>query len=429
MRSRPSVARFRFLAAAALALASAPAFASGQAGAVAAPSYLLFVTSEATDQVALLRFSAKGLLIEHRTPVKIIPGDPAGPPDLFVGLDGKSRLLSSAHGFPDSELASGPRVIAVTPRGRSYYVATNHGFSGGELLEMRIARDSSIRESQPSDTIEGREPLGGTPASVQVAPDGIYAWVAVSGPDGKRGWFSVVYLPSMVEVARVAACARPSGSRFAEDGARLYATCPEDNALLELDTRSLAVTRRLQLDGKDSAACRPAQAEPGPDGSRILVACEGSDEVLEVDAASWSVVRRIAVAGQPAGIALTSDGRIMVVADRAAQAVSVIDLASGGEEKRIRASGPQRLIAELRALTPGLSPLVPHVDQWPASRVPVSLAVSPDDRYAFVAISRPGALFGAVDVIDLRALTMVATIDVGPQPGGIAVWKMEPPRP
>jgi DNA-binding beta-propeller fold protein YncE len=54
------------------------------------------------------------------------------------------------------------------------------------------------------------------------------------------------------------------------------------------------------------------------------------------------------------------------------------------------------------------------------------VAVSPDSRYAFVSSEGVGAAPGKVDVYDLRALSRVATVDVGQQASGIAFWKMEP---
>ena len=57
------------------------------------------------------------------------------------------------------------------------------------------------------------------------------------------------------------------------------------------------------------------------------------------------------------------------------------------------------------------------------------MAVSDDDRYAFVSIEGTGSQPGTVDVIDLGALVKVATLDVGQQAGGIDFWKSEPPRP
>jgi DNA-binding beta-propeller fold protein YncE len=61
-------------------------------------------------------------------------------------------------------------------------------------------------------------------------------------------------------------------------------------------------------------------------------------------------------------------------------------------------------------------------------RVASGVAVSSDDRYAFVTQKGVGSEPGAVDVIDLRTLTKVATIDIGQQAGGIDFWKTTAPR-
>jgi DNA-binding beta-propeller fold protein YncE len=56
------------------------------------------------------------------------------------------------------------------------------------------------------------------------------------------------------------------------------------------------------------------------------------------------------------------------------------------------------------------------------------VTVSDDDRFAFVSIEGTGSQPGTVDVVDLRTLKVVATVDVGQQAGGIDFWKSEPPR-
>jgi YVTN family beta-propeller protein len=58
-------------------------------------------------------------------------------------------------------------------------------------------------------------------------------------------------------------------------------------------------------------------------------------------------------------------------------------------------------------------------------RVPSGLVISPDSRYAFVTQEGVGAEPGAVDVIDLRRLARVASVDVGQQAGGIDFWDSE----
>ena len=53
------------------------------------------------------------------------------------------------------------------------------------------------------------------------------------------------------------------------------------------------------------------------------------------------------------------------------------------------------------------------------------VAVTPDDRYAFISVEGIAADPGTVEIIDLRTMKTVATVDVAPQAGGIDFWKME----
>jgi hypothetical protein len=49
------------------------------------------------------------------------------------------------------------------------------------------------------------------------------------------------------------------------------------------------------------------------------------------------------------------------------------------------------------------------------------VAISGDDRYAFISVEGVGSEPGTVEMIDLRSLTRVASADVGQQAGGIDV--------
>jgi hypothetical protein len=50
------------------------------------------------------------------------------------------------------------------------------------------------------------------------------------------------------------------------------------------------------------------------------------------------------------------------------------------------------------------------------------VAITPDDRYAFISVEGIGSEPGTVEIIDLRSLTTVATIDVGQQAAGIEAY-------
>ena len=212
----------------------------------------------------------------------------------------------------------------------------------------------------------------------------------------------------------------PHGSRVDPSGLHQYSTCMMDDQLVELDTRTFAVSRRFGLaKGKEGplsqsvatehsghrtmtpASCSPTWAQPSADGSKVYVACNKADQIVEIDAARWEIARRFPTGRGPYNLAVTPDGRVLVATLKQGGGVQIFDLATGQS-----------------VLTTKSSTTVTH-----------GIAVSPDSRYAFVSSEAVGAAPGKVDVYDLRTLTRVADVPVGQQAGGIAFWKMEPAAP
>jgi len=380
----------------ALAAAAALALAASGAGAQApAKDYLLFVGAEATDQVHLVRFGPQGAKVERTNVVGMMLTDPDGP-----------------HG------------VAVSPDGRYYYVTTAHGTPYGHLWKFATRGDS----------VAGRVQLGSFPATLQVSPDGAYAYVVNFNLHGDMvpSSVSVVSTDEMVEVARITTCTMPHGSRLNAEGTKHYSACMMDDALVEIDTRTLEVSRHFLL-GKGSehgmagapaaagaagghaahgsapppagaapaaraVSCSPTWAQPSADGKKVYVACSKANDVVEVDAATWAMTRRINAGEGVYNLAATRDGRLLVATNKRGQSVSVIDLRSGKEAARIPTS----------------------------RRIPSGVAISRDDRYAFVTLEGVGSEPGTVEVIDLATLKRVAALDVGQMAGGIDVWTTEP---
>jgi hypothetical protein len=56
------------------------------------------------------------------------------------------------------------------------------------------------------------------------------------------------------------------------------------------------------------------------------------------------------------------------------------------------------------------------------------VVVTPDDLYAFVTVEGIGSEPGTVEIIDLRSLKTVATVDVGAEAAGIDFFKTEPAK-
>jgi DNA-binding beta-propeller fold protein YncE len=140
-----------------------------------------------------------------------------------------------------------------------------------------------------------------------------------------------------------------------------------------------------------NVSCAPTWAQPSADGSSIFVACNQSSEIVEVDAGSWKVVRRIPARQGVYNLAITKDGARLVATNKRDQSVSIIDVKTGHELARM---------ATRRKVLHGV-------------------VISPDDNYAFVSVEGVGAEPGTVEVIDLKSLKTVATVDVAEQAAGI----------
>jgi DNA-binding beta-propeller fold protein YncE len=354
-------------------------------------TYFVFVASEGVDRIQLVRFGPAGATVERSFRIGLVPTEPSGP-----------------HG------------LAVAPGGKFFFVSTGHGAPFGSLWKFTSADDKQ----------QGRVELGLFPATLQVSPDGYLAYVVNFNLYGDMvpSSVSVVATDEMVEVARIPTCVMPHGSRLNPQGTKHYSACMMDDMLVEIDTRQLAVSRHFFLrkgqergmDGPVVAAaaarashdmsghgmeppkpgdvsCSPTWAQPSADGGKIYVACNKASEIVEVDAASWTISRRWPAGEGVYNLAVTHDGKLLIATNKRGQSISIFDLAAGRELKRL-----------------------------PTKRKVVhGVAVSPDDRYAFVSVEGIGSQPGTVEMIDLRGLETVQTVDVGSMAGGIDVWKEE----
>jgi hypothetical protein len=378
----------------------AAATAGAGAARVAEREYAAYVVSESADRVARVVFGPAGARVEREREVSTRPHEMDGP-----------------HG------------VAVSPDGRYYYVSLGHGTPFGSLWKL----------SSADDEVLGRVTLGLFPATVDVTPDGQYAFISNFNLHGDHvpSSISKVHLPTMAEVARTETCVMPHGSRVTPDGTRHYSVCMMDDLLVEIDVATGEVARLfsvapgregpahprpahpLQRHGADDAAptgppathppamhggdpapeaarvCSPTWAHPGPDGAFVYVACNRLAEVLEIDTRSWTLTRRFETGENPYNVDVTPDGRLMLVTRRTRDepTTDIIDLQSG------------RTLARVPTTT-----TLPH-----------GIAITDDSRFAFVSVEGRGAEPGKVDVIDLRTFQRVASVEVGQQAAGIAL--------
>ena len=337
--------------------------------------YFVYLVCEGADKVAIVKFGPDGAKVDHLVNTGVLPGG-----DI-----------------------SGPHGIVFSPDRQFYYVTIAHGRPYGQMLKYRVKDDAVV----------GQVGLGFFPATVDVTPDGNFLYTVNFNLHGDivSSSVSVVASDEMIEAKRISTCVMPHGSRINPLGTKQYSACMMDDMLVEIDTQKFAVSRHFLLSkGKEagmtgpppqvhqmsSATCSPTWAQPSVDGKSIFVACNKSDEIVEVGADGWSMKRRIPAGSGIYNLAVSKDGRL-VGTNKRGQSVSVFDVESGHELARI-----------------------------PTKRkIPDGVVISPDSRYAFVAVEGIGSEPGTVEVIDLQALKTVATVDVPQQAVGIDYWKTE----
>ncbi len=121
----------------------------------------------------------------------------------------------------------------------------------------------------------------------------------------------------------------PVEAKLSPDGTNLYVVCEDDDSLLNVDVRSERVTHRANVGHK------PKDVAISPDGQKLYVSNEWSDTVTEIDAASFKVLRTIPTGWGPIGLTTDRAGKFLYVANSIGNDVSVIELRTGTERKRL----------------------------------------------------------------------------------------------
>ena len=334
--------------------------------------YWVFVANESSDLVSMVRFGPDGAALVDDIEVGLMPAD----------LDG-------AHG------------VRVAPDGEHVYVSLAHGTPFGKIWSYRTA-DGNLADSVT---------VGLFPATIAVTPDGSMGFVVNFNLHGNPvpSSVSAVFLPEMIEMARIETCIKPHGSRLIRAGTRHYSGCVGDDHLVEISVERLKVRRAMKLTPgaekilsapgeageSDGPVCGPTWVVPSFNDKHLYVACNKHGDVIELDAESLSVKRRFPAGKGPYNLDVTRDGRLLLATNKGAQSVSIFDLETGEEVARVPTTQP---------ITHGV-------------------VTTPDSRYAFVSNEAIGATRGTVDVIDLGSLELVASTEVHHQPGGIDFWK------
>ena len=364
-----------------------------------AQDYYAYVAAESEDELSLVRYNAatgEGT-VERTIPVGIIPVENDGPHGINISPDGKYIFVSIAHGNPYGYLQ---KFDAET----------------GELL--------------------GQTELGLFPASMEVSEATGFLYIVNFNLHGDMvpSTVSVVDPDLMEVIAEIPTGVMPHGSRISVDGTKQYHVSMMTDELIEINTYNMSVGRRLNLvaesdkmdhsamghdmkkdehDGHDKGKdkkddqmdhmmmmnpiVKPTWADPHPSEPFVYVAGNGSNEILEIDTNTWKVTRRLEAGKAPYNLEVTHDGKLLVVSYKGEAKSGIWDLETGKEVARIDNS---------RKITHGV-------------------AISSDNKFAFMSVEGIGGEPGSVDIVDLEKKELVSVVETGKQAGGIIFWKMD----
>lgn len=299
-------------------------------------------------------------------PLKLPPVSLAFAPDgswAYVGLSalnnesGSLRFVDVACGAlaePEIELDVVPNIIALSPTGTRAYVTDGRRF---QLIDV-----TANRALAPAVAMGGESVV----EALAVSPDGARLYAAV-------GSVSFNETTSGGPRYNIVAVGTEQTEQLAVQGGR------DQAGDFNIKTRQLMTT--------------PVALAVSPDGGRLYVVAfdqgSGRGELHLVDALALQTPGEIVLVGnEPAGIALSADGRRAVVVNAGDNTLSVINTATRNTVATI-AIGRAR--------------------EGPK---PYAVALSPEGARAFVASRSDGTAAGAVSVIDLNS-GRVETIDLG----------------
>jgi YVTN family beta-propeller protein len=287
--------------------------------------------------------------------------------DVTAGPDGRAYVVmrtgrvaivdaTTAKVTAEVDVDGEPYAAAVTPRGKRVYVVDYLG----QYISVIDTATATVKTRIPNST-RHRPSLR---PSAAVSRDARFVYVADTARDHLvvvRTDDDSVVKDLFLDIHPAAVATRADGRYLYVAGCRLACT---DGTLLEIDTSTYAITRRLKL------AWVPSGLVVTPDGRRAYVSNGTEGTVSSIDVASERVYT-IPVGPEPVGIAMDDAGTLVYVTSF--QAGTLYAIATAGDQMVASAA---------------------------IGKTPRAIAVSPDGRRAFVTSS--AALVSIVDLAKLR---------------------------
>jgi len=249
------------------------------------PSYLVFVSNEHSGDVTVIDGATDEVVATFRVGKR--------PRGIHAAPDGKRIFVT---------LSGSPRMAPGIDENRAPADKTADGLG---------VIDSAAHK------LTDRWHVGSDPEQFAISKDGKFAFIA-NEDDASA---SVIDLGSGQSRGKVKMSEEPEGVGVNPANGEVYVTCEEKGEVFAIDPDAQRVIAKIETGG------RPRSVAFQPDGSRAYAACENGGYIAVIDAQSHKLLSKIQLpmGSLPMGTAISKDGNELYVSTGRGNAVAVID--------------------------------------------------------------------------------------------------------
>jgi YVTN family beta-propeller protein len=268
----------------------------------------------------------------------------------------------------------------------------------------------------------------------------------VSNEDGHS--VTIIDTEKMEAIGSIAVGKRPRGLKLSADGKRLYvavsglAKCPpsvpdEECAKLERDLKADGVavvdTATSKVLSVLQAGSDPEQFDLTTDGKLLIVANEDTASATVIELPSGTIRQKIPVGREPEGVRVSPDGKWFVITNESDHSISLIDAKTLQVKRSIKVGQRPRDIAfapdhhtayvtgefdasVYKISTAGDAPVEKLIQLRKEAR-PMAVLLDAKQNRLYVSTGRGGT----VAVLALDKPGLISEVPVGPRPWGMAL--------
>ena len=323
--------------------------------------------------------------LRRSSPVNVYAADAAG--DMSSVVRGDPALVYVPNSDSNTVDVISQRTFKIVERFDTGELP-QHVTPAWNLKTLYVDNDAgnTLTPINPRTGKPGKQISVADPYNMYFTPDGRYAIVVEERL--RELAFRNPNTMALIHTLPVPQCPGVDHADFSASGRYMYASCEFGGLMIEVDLKTLRVTRTLELHGGSSA---PQDVKLAPNGRTLYVADQDNAGVWEISPRTFKVIGFTKTGAGAHGLYPSRNARFLYVSNREAGSVSVMSFATNRVVKTW---------------------------QLPLPASPDMGGVSADGGTLWLS----GRYNGVVYAINTTTGKLRATIPVGSGPHGLSVW-------